>query len=246
VLREAGFAAALRDEALREEALREAGLDAALREEVLRDAGFFAAVLREEVLDEAGFDAVLREEALRDEVLGEAGFFAAVLREEVLREEVLRAAGFFAAVLLAAVLLDAVLRVLRAAPLRDAELRVALAAGVDAPPVPGSRRSISSASDRSSVAVDFAAFCSFLPASSPIPLSVFATCLRSPTACRRLKRSASPFLAMGSPFRVPRRRHPAGALDRVAAFVRRPVTVAAGRRGPNLLKLGPRRCYRRL
>jgi hypothetical protein len=200
VLREAGFEAdplaALREAELREE--REAaGFDVVLREEVLREAAGFDAVLREE--REAGLDAVLREER-------EAAGFDAVLR--VLREEVLRDA-----------------------PLRDAELRDALAAGFDAlaagfdaPPVPGSRRSISSASDRSSDAVVFAAFCSFLPASAPVSLSVFATCLRSPAACRRLKRSASPFLAMVLPW----------------------VRCAAGRRGAERTELGPRRCNRRV
>jgi hypothetical protein len=148
----------------------------------------FEAELRE---DDVPLDTELREDALRVD----AGFFAAVLRVDAPRE-----AGFDAALrddaLRAAVLRDAVLRDV----LREAGFVAACAAGFAAPaPAPGIRFSSSSASDRSSAAADFAAFCSFLPASSPTSLSAFATCLRSPAACRRLKRSASPFLAMGSP-----------------------------------------------
>jgi hypothetical protein len=59
----------------------------------------------------------------------------------------------------------------------------------------GSRRSISSASARSSATAARATRCAFLPALSLTPLSVFAACLRRPTCRRRSNRSAS-FLAM--------------------------------------------------
>jgi hypothetical protein len=65
----------------------------------------------------------------------------------------------------------------------------------DAGVAAGSRRSISSATARSSETAARAARWACLPASSLTPLSAFAACLRRPTCRRRSKRSAS-FLAM--------------------------------------------------
>ncbi len=65
----------------------------------------------------------------------------------------------------------------------------------DAGVAAGSRRSISSATARSSETAVRAARWACLPALSLTPLSAFATCLRRPTLRRRSKRSAS-FLAM--------------------------------------------------
>ena len=65
----------------------------------------------------------------------------------------------------------------------------------DAGVAAGSRRSISSATARSSETAARAARWACLPALSLTPLSAFAACLRRPTCRRRSKRSAS-FLAM--------------------------------------------------
>ena len=65
----------------------------------------------------------------------------------------------------------------------------------DAGAAAGSRRSISSATARSSETAARAARWACLPAVSLTPLSAFAACLRRPTCRRRSKRSAS-FLAM--------------------------------------------------
>jgi hypothetical protein len=70
-----------------------------------------------------------------------------------------------------------------------------LAPESDAGATAGSRRSISSATARSSVTATRATRCAFLPALSLTPLSAFAACLRRPTCRKRSKRSAS-FLAM--------------------------------------------------
>ncbi len=65
----------------------------------------------------------------------------------------------------------------------------------DAGVAAGSRRSISSATARSSETAARAARWARLPALSLTPLSAFATCLRRPT-CRRRSKSSASFLAM--------------------------------------------------